>query len=156
MIKLELRMRDVYYGHIAFLLLLFLSACTPQLPKMNAQLNSLQEHVVPPGTILQVVKPDGEKVNFQLDDIKKLKTVNLKIGSKNYKGPNVYTLLQATGIEGFNIITFVGKTDHISLKSGKLNEAVFIDIDQRNHLRLICESYPQEQWIDEIRTIIVE
>lgn len=136
--------------------MLWMQACTPNLPKMTPQPAGIHNSTVPPGTVLQVFRTDGSRFIYRIDDIKNLEMTTCTIGNEEFRGPRIYKILQSAGIEDFEMITLSGKSGDIVLRKNTLQADTILAIDNRYHFQFASPAVPQDQWIDEITVMAAE
>ena len=143
-------------------LVLILSACSStQTPVPDAQPaapktpQALQP--TPASTALfQIIKPDGSRVGFTWDDLKKLPLATLTVEGKVEEGPKLSDVLKAAGITDFIEVSLNGSSSPVTLTKAQVDDNTILDFNNHGTVKLASSYVPKPNWTKDVSEIKVK
>lgn len=108
------------------------------------------------GVLFTIVKQDGSKVNFSLDQFQKLPSASLTVSSKVNEGPKLKDVLAAVGVTSFQSVDIAGSNGKTNLPIDEVDDNTLLVVSNRNTIKLATTYMNRQFWINDISLISVK
>ena len=152
--RLKMMRRLTIVGILGISLLVLLGACSSQADSGTGE--GASEVILPEGVLFQVLMPDGERVNFTVEQVKAMPQVSIEVDGKTEEGPALLAVLEDAGVSNFSSMTLQGLNLSVTLEKDEITDEVILDITNRDTVKFASPMVPKQDWPKDIMLITVE
>lgn len=105
---------------------------------------------------LTMVSTDGKSTPLSPAALANIPTKSITVGTKNFEGISVASILTVAGIKDYKQITFIGANGSQILTKDKVDGDVILNVNKDGSLQLVSPNLTEDQWLKSVNTIKAE
>ena len=109
-----------------------------------------------PETIFELVKPDGSKVAFRMNDLKNLPLTTIFADGSPQEGPTLLAVLKSSKVENFKEVAVTGREGTKYLPRTEVTDQLVLDFNNRGSVKLASPTMPRDERIRDITRIEIK
>ena len=107
-------------------------------------------------TIFEVVKPDGSKIPFLMNDLKNLPLTTMFAEGSPQEGPTLLAVLKSAKVEDFKEVAVTGREGTKILPRSEVTDQLVLDFNNRGSVKLASPTMPRDERIRDITRIEIK
>lgn len=150
------------FGHWVFLGLLLTSTGCQQQSEPKGQGNAAPEakkntaNEKPADAVFVVVKPDGQKKPFTMQDLKNLPLSTIFADGNPQEGPSLPAVLKAVNADEYQFVVITGREGARKLPKAEITDQLILDFNNRGSVKLVSPTMPHDERIRDITRIEIQ
>ena len=109
-----------------------------------------------PETIFELVKPDGSKIPFLMNDLKNLPLTTIFADGSPQEGPTLLAVLKSAKVEEFKEVAVTGREGTKTLPRSEVTDQLVLDFNNRGSVKLASPTMPRDERIRDITRIEIK
>jgi len=107
-------------------------------------------------TIFELVKPDGSKIPFLMNDLKNLPLTTIFADGSPQEGPTLLAVLKSAKVEEFKEVAVTGREGTKTLPRSEVTDQLVLDFNNRGSVKLASPTMPRDERIRDITRIEIK
>lgn len=119
--------------------------------EIAAKTNSRNEKLA--DTVFVVVKADGQKIPFSMQDLKKLPLTTIFADGNPQEGPSIPALLKEVNTNEYQFLAITGREGTNKLQKVEITDQLILDFNNRGSVKLVSPTMKHDERVRDITLI---